>query len=88
MHCYIAQVNTSQLGDTRLTQPTETARKDILRLKGGINDAILVAKIDIIKLREFQREKFTVGNKAFKPLPPNFSLVEVLKRIKNNNITS
>jgi len=88
LHCYIAQVNTSQLGDTRLTQPTETARKDILRLKGGINDAILVAKIDIIKLREFQREKFTVGNKAFKPLPPNFSLVEVLKRIKNNNITS
>ena len=34
LHCYIAQVNTSQFGDSRLTQPSETARKDILKLKG------------------------------------------------------
>lgn len=84
LHCYVAQVNTSQFGDTRLTQPTETARKDLLRLKGGTNDAILVSKLNIPKLREFQRKKFSVSNKNFKPLPPNFSLEEVLKRIKNN----
>ena len=87
LHCYVAQVNTSQFGDTRLTQPTETARKDLLRLKGGINDAILVSKLNIPKMREFQRKKFSLSNKDFKPLPPNFAIDEVMKRIKNENIT-
>ena len=87
LHCYMAQVNTSQFGDTRLTQPAETARKDLLRLKGGTNDAILVSKLNIPELREFQRKKFSISNKNFKPLPPNFSVEEVLKRIKNQNIT-
>jgi len=86
LHCYVAQVNTSQFGDTRLTQPTETARKDLLRLKGGTNDAILVSKLDIPKLREFQRKKFFISNKNFKPLPPNFSIETVLKRIKNEKV--
>lgn len=87
LHCYIAQVNTSQYGDTRLTQPTETATKDILKLKGGKNDTILVSALDISKLREFQRKKFSKTNKEFKPLPPNFNYKEVLKRISNKNIT-
>ena len=87
LHCYVAQVNTSQFGDTRLTQPTETERKDLLRLKGGTNDAILVSKLNITKMREFQRKKFSVSNKNFKPLPPNFSIEEVLKRIRNENIS-
>ncbi|MEZ7500472.1 hypothetical protein QO200_17225 [Flavobacterium sp. Arc3] len=87
LHCYVAQVNTSQFGDTRLTQPTETARKDLLRLKGGMNDAILVSKLNIPQLREFQRKRFNASNKNFKPLPPNFSVEEVLKRIRNENIT-
>jgi len=47
LHCYIAQVNTSQFGDSRITQPVESARLDILRLKGGTNDAILIAEIDL-----------------------------------------
>ncbi|MGE6356178.1 reverse transcriptase domain-containing protein [Flavobacterium sp. NPDC079362] len=84
LHCYVAQVNTSNFGDTRLTQPKETAVKDILRLKGGINDAILVGEIDIKKLRDFQRVKSSINpSKEFKPLPPDFLLNEVIKRIKN-----
>ncbi len=86
LHSYIAQVNTSQYGDTRLTQPTETSRKDLLRLKGGINDSILVAKLDIPKLREFQRKKFSKTNKNFKPLPPDFSFQDVIKRINNKKM--
>ncbi|QXU48776.1 hypothetical protein KYG33_18630 [Chryseobacterium sp. D764] len=84
LHCYVAQVNTSNYGDTRLTQPKETAIKDIMRLKGGINDTILVGEISIKKLRDFQRIKSSINtSKEYKPLPPNFSLQEVLKRIKN-----
>jgi Reverse transcriptase (RNA-dependent DNA polymerase) len=88
LHAYIAQVNTSQYGDTRLTQPVETARQDILRLKGGKNDAILVAPIDIPKLREFQRQRYSITNikGEFKPLPPDFLLLDVMKRINNENV--
>jgi len=88
LHSYVAQVNTSQFGDSRLTRPVESARKDLLRLKGGINDAILVSKINIESLREFQRKKFSITHhlKEFKPLPPDFALVDVLKRIENKSM--
>jgi len=84
LHCFVAQVNTSKFGDTRLTQPKDTATKDLLKLKGGLNDTILVGQIDIQKLRNFQRVKSSINtSKEFKPLPPDFSLDEVLKRINN-----
>lgn len=84
LHCYVAQVNTSNFGDTRLSQPKETALKDILKLKGGINDLIIIGEIDHGKLRKFQRIKTSIHNsKEFKPLPPNFPLDDVIKRIKN-----
>lgn len=88
LHVYVAQANTSQYGDSRLTQPSDHANKDILRLKGGINDTILVAQIDIPKLREFQRKTYaiTMNNKEFKPLPPDHNLADVLKRIKNESV--
>ncbi len=88
LHVFVAQVNTSQYGDTRLTRPAETARKDILKLKGGTNDTVLVGAIDIEKLREFQRELYmtTRDDKSFKPLPPDFKLEDVLKRIEHRSI--
>lgn len=88
LHCYVAQVNTSQFGDSRLTQPVESARLDILRLKGGLNDSILVADIDLKKLREFQRKTFEITNqyKEYKPLPPDYDVNYVLKRINNESI--
>jgi predicted amidohydrolase len=88
LHVFIAQVNTSQYGDTRLTQPVDTHGKDLLRLKGGTNDAILIASINIDKLREFQRQKIINPEHKgdFKPLPPDFSYEDVLKRIGNKSI--
>ncbi|MBL7693047.1 MAG: RNA-directed DNA polymerase [Flavipsychrobacter sp.] len=88
LHVYVAQVNTSQYGDTRLTQPVESARKDILKLKGGLNDAILTAKINLTTLREFQRQKFSITHTKgdFKPLPPDFLVEDVLKRINNEKV--
>ncbi len=88
LHVYFAQVNTSQFGDSRITQPSRTEIKDILKLKGGENDTILVGKIDLEKLREFQRQLYisTKDDKSFKPLPPDFKLQDVLKRINNNSV--
>lgn len=88
IHAYFAQVNTSQFGDSRITQPSRTEIKDILKLKGGENDTILVGKIDLDALREFQRKLHvtTKDDKSFKPLPPDFSVKDVLNRINNLSV--
>lgn len=88
LHVYFAQVNTSQFGDSRITQPSRTEIKDILKLKGGENDTILVGKIDLARLREFQRQLFisTKDDKSFKPLPPDFKLKDVLNRINGTSV--
>jgi hypothetical protein len=90
LHCYIAQVNTSQYGDSRLTQPTESARKDLLKLKGGKNDTILIEEMNINLLREFQLKHFerikADNDETFKPMPPDWDRTLVNKRINNLNI--
>ncbi len=90
LHCYIAQVNTSQFGDSRLTQPTESARKDLMKLKGGKNDTILVEEMNIGLLREFQLKHFerikADIDDTFKPMPPDWDRKMVNKRINNENI--
>lgn len=88
LHCFFAQVNTSQFGDSRLTRPVESALKDILRLKGGENDALLVASLGTKELREFQRQTFSLthAKKEFKPLPPDFDPALVLKRINGESV--
>lgn len=90
LHCYIAQVNTSQFGDSRLTQPTESARKDLMKLKGGKNDTILVEEMNVGLLREFQLKHFerikADKDETFKPMPPDWDRTLVNKRINNENI--
>lgn len=95
LHCYMAQVNTSQFGDSRLTQPSETSRKDLLKLKGGKNHAILVGEIELAPLREFQLKTFdrvlldkTISHNEppFKPLPPDWDTENVKRRVDNKRV--
>ena len=85
LHCYVVQVNSSHFGDTRISQPTETYKKDIVKLKGGENNVTVTGIIEIDKLREFQRKKYnlTKNDKSFKVLPPDFDSTNVVSRIKN-----
>ena len=88
IHCYCIQVNTSNYGDSRITQPSKTEEKDIIRTKGGINNTILIGEIDIDKLRDFQLKEYTLQKRdmRFKPTPPDFNTDIVIKKIKNENI--
>lgn len=47
----------------------------ILRTKGGANAAVLVGKIEIAKLREFQAKTYELqkDDSTYKPTPPNFN---------------
>ena len=76
IHCYCIQVNSSDYGDSRVTIPSKTERKDILRTKGGEFPTVLVATIDIEKLRNFQLKEYELqkDDKSFKPTPPEFDV--------------
>ncbi|NHN24534.1 hypothetical protein FIA58_002495 [Flavobacterium jejuense] len=82
IHTYIIQVNTSQYGDSRINQPSESYTKDIVKIKGGENVSILTAKIDIKKLREFQTYNYILQDtrKMFKATPPNFIINQYRKK--------
>lgn len=81
VHCYFIQSNSSDFGDSRITKPSQSYDKDIVKLKGGINDQIVVGEIDIQKLREFQYMEYELqkDDKSFKPTPPNFDKSEIEK---------
>ena len=74
IHCYVIQVNTSQFGDSKVIAPKKSSEMTLLNIKGG-EDNILIGKLNIEELREFQRketEYLEEKGKIFKPLPPAF----------------
>lgn len=85
LHCYCIQVNSSIYGDSRITKPSKTEEKDIIRTKGGTNSTILVDEIDITKLRDFQLKEFQLqkADGSFKPTPPDFDPTIVKRKINH-----
>lgn len=83
LHCYVVQSNSSFYGDSRITQPTKTATKDILKIKGGTNPSALIGKVNIQKLRKFQylRWNLQLKDKRFKATPPGFDRENVRLRL-------
>lgn len=57
IHTFVIQTNVSQYGDSRITQPTKTEIKDMVKIKGGVNASVIVGEIDFDKLRHFQKEE-------------------------------
>lgn len=84
LHCYCVQVNSSDFGDSRITQPAETYKKDILKTKGGINNTALLGNIDIRKLRRFQLKNYNLQKQdsSFKPTTPVIDREIVKKKIR------
>ncbi len=86
LHCFCIQVNTSEFGDSRITIPSKTESKDILKVKGGKNPTVLLDNINISELRDFQikgnalQKQSSVGRK-YKPTPPDFDYDVVSQKI-------
>ena len=83
IHSYIIQVNNSKYGDSRITRPSETFKKYIVKIKGGKNILAIIDSIDVKKLRDFQKLDYSLQkmDKSFKPTPPNFSMSESRKKV-------
>ncbi len=78
VHSFIIQVNTSNYGDSRITQPSESFKKDIVKIKGGDNVSLITGMINIKDLREFQSFESSLQMKSnlFKLTPPNFKILK------------
>jgi predicted amidohydrolase len=88
LHAYVAQANTLGYGDTRLRAPAAKVwARDVVRLKGGRHDYVVVGEIDYDGLRCFQTKYEGVlsgpkkqDRKTLKPLPDGFLIDPGRKR--------
>ena len=79
LHCYCIQVNHSKYGDSRITEPKSTEKKDCIVIKGGMNTAVLVSKLEIGLFRH--KQLYTRDKGDLKPLPPGFDEDMVRARV-------
>jgi len=85
LHCYFVQVNTSQYGDSRITQPTKSEERNLIAVKGGLNHSLLIGEVDIQGLREFQVKNYNLQKSgAFKPTPPGINKAIVRRKINKD----
>jgi len=84
IHSYIIQCNDRQYGDSRIRAPAkESYQRDLVRVKGGIEDYFVIGEIDIAALREFQSaNRSPTGDTApFKPVPDGFVISKARRRL-------
>lgn len=77
IHAYIVQCNDRKYGDSRIRCPARNVwERDILRVKGGIEDYFVIGEIDVLALRRFQSRHRSNENGPFKPVPDGFVIDE------------
>ena len=78
VHAYTILVNNRKYGDSRVRSPAkESFLRDIARLRGGDNDFVVAATLDIAALRAFQSraKRWPEDGDKFKPVPEGFRIL-------------
>jgi hypothetical protein len=87
IHSYVVQVNNRLYGDSRVRAPgKEDYERDIVQVRGGEHDYLVVGKIDIESLRDFQSHNIS-PDKLYKPVPTGFEMSSKRAKWKNNGKT-
>ncbi|MEK9211576.1 hypothetical protein [Sphingomonas sp. 2378] len=84
VHAYMALVNNRRYGDSRLRRPAKRSfDRDVCRVRGGLNDQLVVVEIEPTRLRRQQsREKrWSRTTDAYKPAPEGFNISSARKCI-------
>ncbi|RYZ91584.1 MAG: RNA-directed DNA polymerase, partial [Proteobacteria bacterium] len=79
VHAFVVQANNRKYGDSRIRAPfREPYMRDVVQVKGGVDDYFIVGQIDFDALREFQSDSSPSLDKTakFKPFPIGFSISE------------
>lgn len=56
LHCFVVQANTSKYGDSRITGPYNSLFKDIIKVKGGENNVILIGTINCSEVQQKRKD--------------------------------
>lgn len=56
LHCFVVQANTSKYGDSRITGPYNSLFKDIIKIKGGENNVLLIGTIDCSEVQQKRQD--------------------------------
>ena len=84
IHAYTILVNNRKYGDSRVRSPAkESFLRDIARLRGGDNDFVVAATLDVEALRAFQSraKRWPEKGDKFKPVPEGFKLLGDRKKL-------
>ncbi|WP_156521958.1 RNA-directed DNA polymerase [Croceicoccus mobilis] len=84
VHAYMALVNNRRFGDSRLRRPAKLSReRDVCRVRGGLNDQLVVVEINPKKLRRQQSrdKRWPRSTDAYKPAPEGYNISETRKCI-------
>ncbi|EJM08498.1 MULTISPECIES: RNA-directed DNA polymerase [unclassified Pseudomonas] len=77
VHAYTVLVNNRKYGDSRVRAPAkESFMRDIARVRGGDNDFVIAATLDVDALRAFQSraKRWAESDDKFKPVPEGFKM--------------
>jgi len=84
VHAYTILVNNRKYGDSRVRSPAkESFMRDLARVRGGDNDFVIAATLDIDALRAFQSraKRWPQDGDKFKPLPEGFKLAKDRRKL-------
>lgn len=84
LHAYTILVNNRAYGDSRVRSPAkEIFLRDLARVRGGDNDFVIAATLDIDALRAFQSraKRWPQEGDKFKPLPEGFVLKKKRRKL-------
>lgn len=74
LHCFVVQANTSKYGDSRITGPYKSLYKDIIKIKGGENNVLLIGSVNCLEIQQkrlnYPRELEKEKDNAFKGIAP------------------
>ena len=83
VHAYTILVNNRKYGDSRVRVPAkESFLRDIARVRGGDNDFVVAATLDIDALRAFQSraKRWPQEDDRYKPVPEGFTMAKHRRR--------
>ncbi len=84
IHAYTVLVNNRKYGDSRIRVPAKKSfDRDLARVRGGDNDFLVAATLEISSLRQFQNrsKRWPAANDKYKPVPEGFQLVSSRRKI-------
>ena len=66
LHAFVIQANTSNYGDSRITGPYGKDHRNIVQIKGGDSDNLIIGTLDILGVRRYQKEEKTKQEELLK----------------------